>query len=327
MMMKPGELKKKTRGIIHLVMTHFDKNGLIDEQALRTSVDYAAKALKGQDAMFMTLGSTAEFYAMSDEECKQIIRIVVEQVNGRFPVITGVGRSGTKPTIEMARYAQQTGADGLMVMSPYYLPATEDGLYRHFSQVAESVDIALLIYNNPSTTKLWIPPPLMAKLSKIDNIIADKETVSDILAFYWMQKTIDPKDMVVLCGVGQMMVQFCAVVNCPGFVTEYVNFAPEIAIGLYDAMKKKDFDMLARISDRIAPYHSFVSKIAKKRGALPSVVSPYILSPTLPFIQSVVKEAMALKGLPGGKAREPMENLTQDEIKELKQVLQEVGVL
>ncbi|MHC4459631.1 MAG: dihydrodipicolinate synthase family protein, partial [Planctomycetota bacterium] len=246
--MKPKELKDKIKGIIHLVVSPFDKNGQLDEKTLRKSLNYAADALEGWDAVFLATGSTAEFYAMTGDECEKAIRITVEEVGGKFPVIAGTGRPGTKLTIEMSQSAQNLGADGVLIVSPYYQPATKEGLFRHFKEVAENIDIGIMIYNNPATSKLWIPPDLMARLSKIENIIADKENTTNAVAYYWMQKAVDPKDMVIICGIGQLMYTFCAVYGCPGFVTELTNFAPDIAIGFYEAAQQRDFDKLTQLA-------------------------------------------------------------------------------
>ncbi|HUW17801.1 MAG TPA: dihydrodipicolinate synthase family protein [Sedimentisphaerales bacterium] len=327
MPMKPKELKDKIRGVVHLVMTHFDENDQLDEKAIRKSVNHAANALQGVDAVFLTTASTAEFYAMTDEENKKAITIVVEETAGRFPVIAGTGRPGTKWTIEMSRFAQQTGADGVLIVNPYYQLPTEQALFRHFEEIAESIDIGIMIYNNPVTTKLWIPPDLMAGLSKIENIIADKENSSNALTYYWMQKAIDPQDMVVICGIGQLMYPFYAVYGCPAFVTEFANFAPEIAVNLYQAAQERDFDKMAQLSDTIAPYHQFLAKLAQKRGAVPSLLPSLASSNELPLYQSVIKSAMSLVGLPGGPVRGPSENITAEEKEQLRQVLKEMGVL
>jgi 4-hydroxy-tetrahydrodipicolinate synthase len=307
MAMSPNELKDKIKGVIHLVVTHFDEDDRVDEKALRKSVGHVANALKGIDAVFLATGSTAEFYAMTDEECKKLIAIIIDEVAGRFPVIAGTGRPGTKYTIEMSQFAQEASADGVLIVSPYYQPGTEDGLFRHFESVAESIDIGIMIYNNPTTTKLWIPPPLMARLSKIPNIVA--------------------KDMVIICGIGQLMYPFFALYGSPGFVSELANFAPELAIAFYRAGQQKDFDKLTQLCDKFAPYQEFLSRVAQKRGLIPTILSPYIASNGLPFYQSVIKSAMSLVGLPGGPVRGPSENLTEEERKELRLVLEGMGVL
>jgi len=327
MSMTPKELKENIKGLLHLVMTHFAEDGELDEPALRKSVRHVANALKGEDAVFLATGSTAEFYAMTEEECNRVIRIVVEEVNGAFPVMAGTGRAGTKLTIETSQQAQTLGADGVMIISPYYQPVTKEGLYRHFKTIAENIDIGIMIYNNPAASKLWIPPDLMARLSKIENIVADKENTANAIAYYNMQKAVDPNDMVIICGIGQPMYPFEALFGCPGFVTEFANFAPEIAISLYKAALQRDFDQLTKLTDKIAPYQQFLAKLAQRRSPIPTILSPYISSNVLPLYQTVIKTAMSLVGLPGGRVREPMENLTDEEKEELRGILKDMGVL
>jgi len=308
-------------------MTPFDENEEFDEKALRESLGHIVNKLKGEDAVFIPTGSTGEFYAMTDEECRKVAKITVEEVNGVFPVIVGTARAGTKAAIEMSRYAQDVGADGVMIVLPYYHLVTKEGLYRHYKRIADNLNIGIMIYNNPVASKLWIPPDLMAKLSKIENIVADKENTPNAVAYYWMQKSVDPEDMVIVCGLGQLMYPFEALYGCPGYVTGLANFAPEIAIGIYKAAMQKDFNKLTELEDKIASYHQFLSKVAQKRGALPTVLSPHIATAELPFYQSVYKEAMNLIGLPGGRARDPMENITAEEKDELKGILKDLGVL
>jgi len=327
MSMTPKQLKDNLKGVVHLVMTPFGKDEEVDEPALRETTSHIASKLEGEDAVFLALGSTGEFYAMSDDECRRVAQIVVEAVDGRFPVIIGTSRAGTKPTIEMSRHAQSVGADGVMVTHPYYHLVTKEGLFRHYSRVADSIDIGIMVYNNPVTTKHYVTPDLMARLSKIDNIIADKENSQDALHYYFMQRAVDPKDMVVICGPGQLMYTFEALYGSPGYVTELANFVPDLAVALYKAGKERDFDKLTELADKIAPYHEFIGRVAAKQGPLPTVLSPHISIPALPFYQSVCKEAMKLVGLPGGRVRDPMESMPAEDRAELRRILKGMGAL
>ncbi|MBW8003040.1 MAG: dihydrodipicolinate synthase family protein [Planctomycetes bacterium] len=319
-------LKKKMKGIFHLVVTHFDEKGNVDEAAIRKAVRYSTGAFQGEDAVFVTTGSTAEFYALTDEECLNIINIVVDEVNGEFPVLAGTARGGTKWTIELSRAAQDAGADGVLIVNPYYQLATHDGLYRHFEQTASSIDIGIMIYNNPVHSKLWIPPPLMAKLSKIDNIVAVKENTESAAKFYWMQRAVDPEDLVIICGIGHIMYPFEALFDCPGFFTEFGNFAPQIAIAIYRAFCNRDHTQLKELTDRIAPYFDLKVKLGARRGELPTVLSPYICSSGVSVYQSILKQSMEIVGLPGGRVREPVENISKQEKEELREVLHNIGV-
>lgn len=325
MSMTPKELKSALKGVVHLVMTPFDENEELDEKALRRTVRDAVTALKGEDAVLLTIGSTGEFYAMSDEENKRVAKIVVEVANKEIPVIVGTGRGGTKVTIEMSQYAQKIGADGVMIVPPYYHMVTREGLYRHFKKVAESIDIGIMVYNNAITSKLFIDAELMARLSKIPNIIANKENVWNIMAYYATARAVNPEDMVMICGVGHMMYKFEAPFGAVGYVTELANFAPHIAIGLYKACRKLDYAEIEKWADIIAPYAAFEAKVVSKRGVLPTVLSSAITVTDQPFYQGVCKAAMELIGKPVGKAREPMENLTAEEKEELRGILKKMG--
>ena len=140
MSMKPQEMKEHTKGIFHLSLTPFDKNGNLDIPALKQSIRMVTEntLLENEDVVFLALGTTGEFYAMSEEENKKVIDVVTQEVNGKFPVVIGTGRAGTRNTIEISKYAQEAGADGLLVIPPYYTMPTTDGVIRHFESVAES---------------------------------------------------------------------------------------------------------------------------------------------------------------------------------------------
>jgi len=328
MPLQPKELKDKTKGVLHLVMTPFDENEEIDEEALKQGVRWVAEKLEGTDAVFIATGSTGEFYAMNDEECKRVAKITVEEINGRFPVIVGTGRAGTKPTIKMSQYAQEVGADGVMVVPPYYHEVTREGIYRHYKKIAENLDIGIMVYNNPETSKIYINPDLMVRLSKIDNIVLDKENTPKAEDYYWMQRAVDPEDMVIVCGLGQMMYQFEALYGCPGYVTEMANYAPEIAVSFYKAAIQKDFGKVTELANKIAPYHEFIRKLAQKYSPLATVLSPQVSIPAITLYQAVCKTAMDLVGTPGGgNTREPMENITAEEKEELGNILKDIGLL
>ncbi len=328
MALSPEELKERTKGLVHLVMTPFDENEEINKKALRKSVRHTVEKLRGEKVVFLSNGSTGEFYAMNDEENREVAQIVVEEIDGEFPVIVGTGRAGTKPTIEMSQYAQEVGADGVMVVLPYYHLATNEGIYRHYQRIAQNLDIGVMVYNNPVTSKMWIPPDLMVRLSKIENIVIDKENTLNMGTYYALQRAINPEDMIIICGAGQLAFQFEALYACPAYVTELANYAPKMAIEFAKAGVEKDFDKLVELANKIAPYHEFRGKLVQKRGSLPTVLSPQITTSDLPLYQGVCKAAMDLVGVPGGgRTRDPMENITPEEKLELKAILQEIGIL
>ena len=142
-----------------------------------------------------------------------------------------------------------------------------------------------------------------------------------------MQRAVDPDDMVIVCGIGQLIYPFFALFGCRGFVTEFANFAPRTAVDLYKAAMRKDVDKMVELTDLIAPYYEFRARISKKRSSVPTVMGPFTSANDLPLVQSIIKEAMNLIGLPGGPVRDPIERITADEKQELKKVLEGMGAL
>jgi 4-hydroxy-tetrahydrodipicolinate synthase len=274
----------------------------------------------GKEFIFTPMGSMGEFYAVSDDERKAVIKVVVEEVKGENVVMAGAAHAGTQETIKMCQYAQSIGADGAMVVLPYYLVPTEEGMYQHYKQVAESVDkdFGIMIYNNPGVSGSWIKPPLMAKLSKIPNIIAVKENTPYIMSYYAMQSAVDPNDIVILCGMGEQMFSFEAVYGCPGFISNVSNFAPDLSYSIYEAATARDFNKVAEIVDSMAPYFSFVSKVTANHGPHTGISER-----GGHMGLGVSKAAMDIVGLRvgGGEVRLPLVGLNEEEKAELRDVL------
>ena len=179
-----SELKKAMKGVFVVQITPFNKDGSLDLEGMRANTRWLVERMSGKDFVLIPAGSTGEFYAMSDDECKAVIKMVVEEVNGRLQVIAGTGRAGTRETVKMCQYAESVGVDGVMVILPYYQVPEEEGMYQHYKQIAENINIGIMVYNNPTVSGSWIKPTLMAKLSKIPNIIGGKENTSSIPSYY-----------------------------------------------------------------------------------------------------------------------------------------------
>ena len=318
-----NELKKVLKGVFVVQITPFNKDGNLDLEGMRANTRWLAERMSGKDFVFVPMGSTGEFYAMSDDECKAVIKMVVKEVNGRLPVIAGTGRAGTIETIKMCQYAESVGADGVMVVLPYYHIPEEEGMYLHYKLVAESVNIGVMIYNNPATSGSWIKPALMAKLSKIPNIIAVKENTTSIGAYYLMQKAVDPKDAVVLCGLGERMFSFEAVYGCPGFISYAANFAPDLSYSVYEAAAK-DFNKLAKLVNSMAPFFSFMAKVTTNHGP-DTAVRGSDAEPAM-FI-SATKAAMDILGLRGGEVRLPLTGVNEQEKAELASILKAMKIV
>ena len=178
----------------------------LDIEGLRENTEFLVEfAEKGsRDLVIMTNGSTTEFYANFIEEQKVIVKTVVDTVDGRVPVIAGASHSGTREAIKMAKYVEKVGADCVMIVPPYYHTPTKEGLFKHYKSIANSVKIAVMVYNNPAVSGLMIDPELTQRLSKIENIVALKDNSPNAGDYAWKAALIDPDDMVLLNGLGEL---------------------------------------------------------------------------------------------------------------------------
>ncbi len=321
--MQLSNLKKAMKGVVIVQTTPFNKDGSLDLEGMRANTRWLLERTAGKDFIFTPLGSTGEFYAMSDDECKAVINMVVEEAKGKNVIITGgVGRPGTYETIKMCQYAESVGADGVQVILPYYAVPTEEGMYQHYKQIAESVNIGIMVYNFPAVSGSWIKPPLMAKLSKIPNIIVVKENTPSIISYYAMRKAVDPKDMVILCGLGELMFSFEALYGCPGFVSSIANFAPDVSYSVYEAVTAGDSNKVDEIITSMAPYSRFGAKVAANHGPHTGVgvVGGWASL-------AVLKASMDIVGLRGGKVRLPLVSLNEQERDELRSILRTMRLL
>ena len=158
------------------IVTPFINDG-IDFEVLGQLIEF--QITEGTDAIIVC-GTTGEASTMDDTEKKEAIKYAVDKVAKRVPVIAGTGSNNTKYSIELGKYAESVGADGLLVVTPYYNKATQKGLVEHYSTIAGNVNIPIIVYNVPGRTGLNVAPETMFELSKVKNIIAIKEASGNI---------------------------------------------------------------------------------------------------------------------------------------------------
>lgn len=164
------------KGCATALVTPFTNDGINFEE-LRKLIEF--QILEGIDGLVIC-GTTGESSTMSLAEKKSVIDFSVKVTNGRVPIIAGTGRNNTADAVAMSKYAESVGADGLLLVTPYYNKTTQKGLIAHFSKIAESVNIPIILYNVPSRTGLNIEPETCLELSKIPNIVAIKEASGNI---------------------------------------------------------------------------------------------------------------------------------------------------
>ncbi|MCK8601308.1 4-hydroxy-tetrahydrodipicolinate synthase [Desulfoferrobacter suflitae] len=172
------------QGAMVAIVTPF-KNGQLDESGLRDLIEFQiANGTHG----IVPCGTTGESATLSFKEHERVIEITVEQVNKRLPVVAGTGSNNTEEAIRLTKHAKDAGADGALMICPYYNKPTQEGLYRHFEKVARAVDIPIILYNIPGRSAVNMEPDTIARLAKISNIVGVKEAsgsmkqITDIMA-------------------------------------------------------------------------------------------------------------------------------------------------
>jgi 4-hydroxy-tetrahydrodipicolinate synthase len=207
----------------------------IDEAKLRALVEYHIR--NGTDGL-VPCGTTGESVTLDESEHDRVVRVVVETAAGRVPVIAGAGTNSTAKTIKYAKAAQAAGADGILVVTPYYNKPTQQGLFLHFEAVAKAADLPLIVYNVPSRTSVNLLPETLARLAKIDSIVGVKEAsgsldqVSQVVASC-------PADFAVLSGDDSLTLPMLAVGGV-GVISVVANVAPKATADLVRAFRAGD---------------------------------------------------------------------------------------
>jgi len=216
-------------GAMVAVVTPF-KDGVIDETALRGLVEFQIEG--GTDAI-VPCGTTGESATLSHNEHNQVIDIVVDAVAGRVPVIAGTGSNNTAESIRLTQHAKDAGADGVLLITPYYNKPSQEGLYQHFKAIAESVDIPNILYNVPGRTSVDLLAETVGRLAELPNVVGIKEATAS------MQRA---SEIIACCGDDFDLLsgddftffpQMC--VGGKGVISVTANIAPSLISGIYDA--------------------------------------------------------------------------------------------
>ncbi len=288
------------KGAIVATVTPF-KNGKVDFPAFRRLLKRQIEA--GTDGI-VPCGTTGESATLSYEEHKKVIEEAVKTVKKRVPVIAGTGSNSTEEAIMLTKHAKKVGADGALVITPYYNKPTQEGLYQHFKKIASSVDIPIVIYNVPSRTGVNILPETVLKLARIDNIVGIKEASGSLNQVCEIIRRA-PKDFSVLSGDDFLFYSMLCV-GGKGVISVASNVAPNLMAELYDSVETGDFDKARKIHYTLMP---LFRALFLETNPIPT------------------KTALGLMGLIEPELRLPLTPMSEKPKKELAKVLRSLKLL
>jgi 4-hydroxy-tetrahydrodipicolinate synthase len=224
-------------GVYTALVTPFDADGTINEETLKKLVEWQ---IESGIAGIVPMGTTGESPTLSSEEHMHVIEIVVEQARGRVPIIAGTGSNSTTEAIEMTRHAAEIGIDASLQVAPYYNKPTQEGFYRHFAEIANSVDIPLVIYNIPSRTGKNIENETMLRLAAHANIQAVKEASGDFKQIMDLVAK-KPDTLTILSGDDNIAYPMVAV-GASGLISVASNLYPKRVIRMIEAALAGDIE-------------------------------------------------------------------------------------
>jgi 4-hydroxy-tetrahydrodipicolinate synthase len=292
----------KLRGVITPVVTVFDADENIDESGFRRIVAYLIE--HGVNGIF-PCGGQGEGYSLNASEKLRLLDICLETANGRIPVLMGAGAVTTRATIEQVGAAKAHGADGAVVITPYYISPTQEELFRHYAAVLDASDFPLYIYNNPWRTHINILPETVARLRAASvNMRGIKDSSGD-LAMTLAYKRLCGDEFEVFIGRDQL-IYAGLLAGLDGAVAATSNAAVDIVVGIYREFAAGNLDAAREYQERLVPLREFFAA-----GTFPVVV----------------KEAMTLLGLPAGPCRRPVGPLSEAKRAELRSILAAMGLL
>jgi 4-hydroxy-tetrahydrodipicolinate synthase len=292
----------KPKGILPALVTPFSKDSEeVDEPQLRKLVNYCIE--KGVEGV-VPCGTTGEFVNMTLDEKKRTIEVVVDEVNGRVPVVAGAGASGTAQALHMVKFAKNVGADAALVVTPYYLKSTSRGIYEHYSTIASKADLPIILYNIPQCTGLPLPWQMVEDLAQLPNIVGLKDSSGQLNFILAVLEKVRDK-INVMCGHDEVVLPALAA-GASGAILASANFIPEIWVKIYREVEKNNLKQARVLQYGIQK----IARITVQSGAVAS------------------KEALRLIGINVGKARLPLSlggELTYEASEELRLELEKLG--
>lgn len=237
------------KGVITALITPF-RDGKVDEAAFRALIE---RQIEGGVHGVVPVGTTGESATVSVEEHKRIVELCVEAVAGRARVIAGAGASATDKAIDLARHAKTVGADGVLVVTPYYNRPSQDGLYAHFAAINDAVQVPLVLYNVPGRTGVDMVDATTARLSQLPNIVGIKDATAD-MGRISRQRLDCAEGFALITGDDPSFLGYLAH-GGHGVISVTSNVAPRAMVDLYEAFEQGDLETARAMQDRLIGLH------------------------------------------------------------------------
>ena len=282
------------KGSMIPIVTPF-KEGEIDEKGFQNLIEF--HITNGTDAI-VPCGTTGEPATLTYKEHEKLIDLCLEAVNHRVPVIAGTGSNSTDEAIELTTYAQKAGADGALLITPYYNKPTQEGLYQHYKAIAHKTDLPLILYNVPSRTGVNMLPETVVKLSDIPSIVGIKEASGSLQQIC---------EIIHLCGEKCSVFSGDDFINYPilamggkGIISVTANIVPEKIAAMWDLFESGDYNKAREIHYQLISLNN----------------SMFLETNPIP-----VKTALGLMGKISSEMRLPLSPMSKNNLEKLKKVM------
>ncbi len=289
------------QGSIVALVTPMTEDGAVDEVSLKKLIEFHIE--QGTDAL-VAVGTTGESATLDEDEHCQVIKLTVDTVAGRIPVIAGTGANCTREAIQLTQRAKQAGADACLLVTPYYNKPTQEGLYLHYKAIAEAVDIPQILYNVPGRTACDMLPETVGRLAKINNIVGVKEATGKLERVKEIRDLVGD-DFAIYTGDDATSREFC-LLGGNGSITVSGNVAPKLVHQMLMAAINGNAELAAEIDVKLTGLHNDL----------------FIQSNPIP-----VKWAVAEMGLMGKGIRLPLTWLSPECEATVRQAMQQAGVV
>lgn len=309
--MKPEELKKALKGICAIAVTPMTEDRKVNYEGMRKHIRFLiGKGINADHNCTLVVGgSTGECGALTILERKKLIETAVEEAGDRLPIIAGCNHSNIEDVKDLMDHAEAAGAAGVMVLSPYYYVPNDEAILRFYKEISKAVNIGILLYNNLEVTHKDVSLEVMEQLIESSNVVGIKECTPNFAKMEKVARKLGNK-IVVINGHGEFLEPFAALAGTAGFISSTSNFAPEIAVEMWNARSAGDYVAAKKIRDRLTPYLDLAASEAAAGGE--------------PIVLAILKRAATLVGSDCGPGRIPLPEITPELDAKIEKMLKEV---